>query len=204
MKKLINEFYLMIIFILLIIVISLILILNSYELNVDLSSLKSLVPIFSAFIGIIGTLSIQILFRKKDREKEFRKNLSMIKGKIELLLRKVEFFLSIADERVISETKKNTRAKIFRDTYFEFDLDKLINKIGESEEYFIDTLIYEDIKRINDLLLKIAILSRQITTNKDFEVLNNVDKVFGEKHNIYVYDELIYQYDEISKIKNQI
>ncbi|MEF7494363.1 hypothetical protein V4V34_07220 [Lysinibacillus sphaericus] len=198
MNKTENIYSITIIWMLLLIILSLTAYIGLREFY---EAFKVVIPFITAFIGILGTLLINSFFKSNDSLKENIKQLNIFKGRVGFLIRRFEFYIQI-DNRTINpiEMKKISAVSNFKDAFFKFEMDKKLDAIGESEEYFVDKSEYTKIEKVNHLFMEIQTFTHQITRIQEFSEKTRKNE---EDYNIFLYDvinEKLQEIKEISKL----
>lgn len=155
----------------------------------SISDLKSYIPILGAFIGVIGTLTYQLIFRKSDSKKKTKEELNDLNGMLDSFLRKVEYAIELSEDMNPIELRKDFAIRNLKEQFFKLDIfSNLIEEIGEKERFFYNKKQYKYIKEINDILWQINLFMYQVDDPREQkeEVLIN----WILNNNIRVYDEI--------------
>ncbi|MED2841260.1 hypothetical protein P4255_27845 [Bacillus wiedmannii] len=167
------------------------------------SEWKSLAPIIAAILGVIGTIVVQFCLRMVDTRKQYEKELNAFKGRLGNLLRKIDHCMQVNEDIKPVDLEKDRAVRILKGQFLKFDLYKnLIDKLNESEEHFVDKIVENKIRKINDNLWKISIYMYQID---DPYEQNNPDFIeITYRHNLELYNNIKGMCEEIKLIEEKL
>lgn len=164
---------------------------------------KSLIPIVGALIGVVGTLVVQFILRKSDKNKIDKKETNIFKGRLGNLLRKIDSCLTLEESSNPINLKKDQSIRILRDHFLKFEIyNELINKLSECEEYFVGNKNFESIRKSNDILWQISIFIHQIDNPSKLEDEIMIELTY--KNNIRIYDEIKKMCKNLEEIKEKL
>jgi len=164
---------------------------------------KSFIPIIGALIGVVGTLFVQFFLRKLDEKKIDRKETNIFKGRLGSLLRKLDLCLILTNNLNSINSKKDEAARILKLNFMKLEVySKLINKLSESEEHFVDNIKFESVQKVNDILLQTMIFIHQIELPEEIKKAHLEKRAFDR--NITLYDCIKEECEKLKIIKEKL